>query len=237
MDIARYLNLTNLAAQGEPRRVELLFFYYFKFHDYQAFNATDVHHWCEQLGLPLPNRTRLTANLRKSHRFIKASGGDAIFRLHPTALKELEEELAGLTHEPSKQSAVGVGFINRERLTALKQLASPVFDFSKLIRICEELDTNFLAENYFSVGMLLRAALDHVPPVFGSRSFAEVSNNYAGAKSFKDLMASLETSSRKLSDGYLHTQIRNRETLPNKTQVDFSQAFDSLLAEIIRISS
>lgn len=85
--------------------------------------------------------------------------------------------------------------------------------------------------------MLTRAILDHVPPLFGCGSFTEVANNYPdGSKSFRQLMGNLDTSSRKISDGYLHTQIRKKEVLPTPTQVDFSQAIDSLLAEIIRIA-
>jgi hypothetical protein len=76
--------------------------------------------------------------------------------------------------------------------------------------------------------------LDHVPPIFGCKSFAEVSNNYSGGKSFKESMKRLEDSSRKIADSYLHTQIRKSESLPNPTQVDFSNDLDVLLAEIAR---
>lgn len=49
-------------------------------------------------------------------------------------------------------------------------------------------------------------------------------------------MSRLENSSRKIADSYLHTKIRKKESLPNKTQVNFSNDIDVLLAEIIRIS-
>ena len=48
-------------------------------------------------------------------------------------------------------------------------------------------------------------------------------------------MANLETSSRKIADHYLHAQIRQSEALPNVTQIDFSNAVDFLLAEIVRV--
>jgi hypothetical protein len=83
--------------------------------------------------------------------------------------------------------------------------------------------------------MLTRAILDHVPPIFGSTKFGEVANNYAGAKSFKESMLNLENSSRKISDQYLHVQVRTKETLPTVRQVDFSNDLDVLLAEIVRI--
>jgi hypothetical protein len=87
-----------------------------------------------------------------------------------------------------------------------------------------------------AVAMLVRAILDHVPPIFSCKNFAEVSNNYGGgSKSFKQSMANLESSSRKIADSHLHTQIRSKEILPNKTQVNFSNDLDVLLAEIVRL--
>lgn len=77
--------------------------------------------------------------------------------------------------------------------------------------------------------------MDHVPPIFGSSSFQQVANNYSGAKSFKEAMQNLENSSRKISDYYLHSQIRKSESLPNVTQIDFSNNVDFLLSEVIRL--
>jgi hypothetical protein len=36
-------------------------------------------------------------------------------------------------------------------------------------------------------------------------------------------------------DSYIHAQIRSKEVLPSKTQVDFRQDLDVLLQEIVRI--
>jgi len=47
-------------------------------------------------------------------------------------------------------------------------------------------------------------------------------------------MRHLDKSLRKIADSYLHGHIRERESLPNKTQVNFSQDIDVLLAEICR---
>jgi hypothetical protein len=85
--------------------------------------------------------------------------------------------------------------------------------------------------------VLTRALLDHVPPVFGVKSFSEVANNYiGGSKSFKDTMLHLDTAAKKIADGFLHTQIRRSETLPTAQQVNFGAPLDLLLAEIVRIT-
>lgn len=86
-----------------------------------------------------------------------------------------------------------------------------------------------------AMGILVRAVLDHVPPIFGCKRFSEVANNYSGAKSFKEAMGHLETTSRKVADSFLHIQIRKSEALPTRTQVDFRNALDMLLQEIVRV--
>ena len=127
--------------------------------------------------------------------------------------------------------------ISESRLAELRALKSPDFDFQKLIRLCEELNTAFQEECYFATAMLTRGLLDHVPPVFGFKTFSEVANNYAGGgKSFKETMQHLENAARKVADAHLHMPIRKSETLPTAQQVNCGQQLDMLLSEIVRIT-
>lgn len=126
--------------------------------------------------------------------------------------------------------------VDPQRVEQLKGLRSEQFDFSKLIRLCEELNVAFATESYFATAMLTRAVVDHVPPIFGVRTFAEVANNYAGSQSFKASMKTLEQSSRNIADQHLHCQIRAAETIPTGTQVNFSNDLDVLLGEIVRLN-
>ncbi len=126
-------------------------------------------------------------------------------------------------------------YVDLGRLEDLRAIKSEQFDLLKLIRLCEELNTCYAGECYLATAMLVRAILDHVPPIFGVKHFAEVASNYPGSRSFKASMQHLEGSSRKIADAHLHTQIRSKEVLPNKTQVNVSNDLDVLLAEIIRL--
>ena len=127
--------------------------------------------------------------------------------------------------------------VSESRLDELRALSSTDFDFRKLIRLCEELNTAFQEESYFNTAMGTRAVLDHVAPVFGLRTFTEVANNYAGGgKSFKEAMQHLESASRKVADAHLHIPIRKSETLPTAQQVNCGQQLDMLLSEIVRVS-
>lgn len=126
-------------------------------------------------------------------------------------------------------------FVHPTRLRELGQIKSHTFDLSRLRRLCEELNITWPNGAHHATAMLIRAILDHVPPIFTVSSFTELASNYAGSKSFKEAMAGLEVGARKIADAHLHTRIRKSETLPTSTQVNFSQQLDVLLAEIVRI--
>jgi hypothetical protein len=124
-------------------------------------------------------------------------------------------------------------FVNIDRIDELRNISNPNFDFSKLISYCEEVNICYQNECYLAVAMLIRAIIDHIPPIFNANDFQNVYSQY-GTKSFKEQMMHLDKSSRKIADSYLHGHIRNKESLPNQTQVNFSQDIDVLLAEICR---
>lgn len=139
---------------------------------------------------------------------------------------------------PLKRPAAGDWtLIADSRLAELRGLTPPDFDFRKLVRLCEELNSSYQQECYFATAMLARGVLDHVPPVFGCSSFKEVANNYGGGgRSFKETMHHLENSARKVADAHLHMAIRKSESLPTAQQVNFASQLDVLLSEIIRIT-
>lgn len=156
---------------------------------------------------------------------------------HMTFMSSLNQR--NITNQTPKnsiklQAPLGA-YVNPARIKELKSIPKGNFDLAKLIRFCEELNICFAHECFLAMIVLTRAIIDHVPPVFGCKRFAEVSSNYTGGKSFKDSMKNLEDSSRNIADSYLHGQIRKAESLPNSTQVDFSNDLDLLLAEIARI--
>ena len=133
------------------------------------------------------------------------------------------------------RSQFGSSYVDPDRLSELRAIKSEKFDLAKLICLCDELNECFARELYFATAMLVRAILDHIPPILESKSFAQITNSYnKGTKSFKQSMEHLENSSRKIADAHLHSQIRSKEVLPNKTQVNFASDLDVLLAEIVR---
>lgn len=125
-------------------------------------------------------------------------------------------------------------FVDASRLAALRSVTSADWDLTRLVRLCEELNIAHANECYMSMAMIGRAILDHVPPLLGKKTFAEVASNYSGAASFKASMQSLQSSLRPIADAHLHIRVRQREVLPTGQQVDFHKDLDVLLGEILR---
>jgi len=127
-----------------------------------------------------------------------------------------------------------VEYVDINRIMELNNITTNNFDLTKLIQFCIELNRAYNKKSYLTIPLLVRAIIDHVPPIFGKQNFTEVCGS-CGTKSFKESMNILDKSSRKIADSIIHTQIRNKEVLPNETQINFKADLDVLLAEIYRI--
>ena len=127
-------------------------------------------------------------------------------------------------------------FVDINRIEELKRKGpNSDFDLAKLLQMLVELNNSYKLQSYFSCIFLIRAIIDHIPPIFGLEKFTEIANNYSAGKSFKDSMKHLEESSRKIADSYLHMQMRSKESLPTIKQVEFRADLDVLIGEVIRI--
>ena len=178
----------------------------------------------QRLAMPLS-----AASLGASLRIMIAQTKMAANDLRATALREpVPEEMAKAGNPKGL-------YVHPDRLKELQTIKHHDFDLRKLLQLLEELDLSFRTGCYLAAAMLVRAVLDHVPPIFGVSTFAAVANNYAGTRSFRESMLNLENSSRRIADQHLHGQIRSSETLPTARQVDFSPDMDVLLAEIVRV--
>lgn len=145
----------------------------------------------------------------------------------------VELDLANNTAPPVVSSADA--FVDPVRIDELSSVPASKFDVTRLVRLCEELNLCFSHRCFYAVAFITRAILDHIPPVFGLKTFKEVACNYNGGKSFKEVASHLETVSRKVSDALLHMPMRDSEALPTLAQVDARQQLDTVLGEVIRI--
>jgi len=173
-------------------------------------------------------------NLRLSPPTIESAFSIMISQLR-MAIEELKSDIEFARGDAITGTESG-RYIDETRIKELKDLPKKGLDLTRLVRILKEINLCSQHQCFMATISLVRALIDHVPPIFGCKNFPEVANNYRGSKSFNESMQHLEKSSRKIADQYLHCQIRRTEILPNKTQVNFSPEVDLLLAEIVRIS-
>ncbi|WP_198328448.1 hypothetical protein [Methylovulum psychrotolerans] len=185
-------------------------------------------HWQQALANEsFPKRADINRHLRfaESHDFEDLISNDFI-EADNKALNFVSENLS---------NRKGDLYVSKERIDELSSLSSK-FDLTRLVYICKELNLGYQTGQVYALPLLVRCILDHIPPIFECKSFKEVANNYpSGTKSFRESVKHLEESSRKIGDSFLHTQIRQSESLPNSVQVDFRQSLDVVLSEIVRI--
>jgi hypothetical protein len=201
--------------------------------------------------LYLEARSLLDEELGKSNRYSKYLAGtvfsgsgdggpsyqsvEEAAQIIRAAIREIERKRA----RPPASPPGAKPYVDPYRIAALQALGQGRWDFARLVELCREINVAAAHRCHMSTAMLLRAILDHVPPIFGFPTFAEVANNYGGPKdqrSFKGTMQRLQGALRHIADMHLHSSIREREDVPTAVQVDFAAELDVLLGEIIRVS-
>jgi hypothetical protein len=163
-----------------------------------------------------------------------------LLEMHSEVREFLQTELRkdGLLGSPKEElprAHANILYVSSERLDQLRLLDRKTLDLKRLIRMCEELNRCYSEGCLIAVGILVRAIIDHIPPIFDKTNFKDVAGQ--GSKSIKSSLHRLDKSSRDIADELLHQQIRRTETLPTDTRVNFSNDLDVLLAEIIRVIS
>jgi len=123
-------------------------------------------------------------------------------------------------------------YIDKSIIDELGQLKNPNFDMKKILRFCEEINFNYMNRNWISVTLLIRALINHIPPIFGFRAFNQVVSN--SSRSVKELLAPLDETLRDIADLHTHNLIRKKESLPTEKQIEpFKANLEVLLQEII----
>lgn len=128
--------------------------------------------------------------------------------------------------------ASNAAFLNTDVLIKLKAIQGARLDLTKLAKMCEELNDAYARGNYISSALLLRAIINHVPPVFGFTTFSEVVA-HAG-RSTKAILTRMNEEARPIADLHTHFLMRPKEHLPTKNQIEpYKAAFEVLIQEVL----
>jgi len=129
-------------------------------------------------------------------------------------------------------AASNAAFLNADVLLKLKAVQGARLDPAKLVKMCEELNDAYARGNYISSALLLRAIINHVPPVFGANTFSEVVAH--SGRSLKAILARLDEEARPIADLHTHFPMRPTEHLPTKNQLEpYKASLEVLIQEIL----
>ncbi|MBJ6630186.1 MULTISPECIES: hypothetical protein [unclassified Streptomyces] len=126
---------------------------------------------------------------------------------------------------PPPAPAPAVGSYVAEELIADLEAKDTAFRTDKLLALVHELNANYADERPYACQMLLRAILDHIPPVFGQKNFQHVVAHGPWGRTEKVYMKQL-TEFRTSADDALHRQIGTRTSrfsisdLPTRASVN-----------------
>lgn len=135
---------------------------------------------------------------------------------------------------PDYEAGLGLNaaFVAPQLLHLLRSAEHKAFDYAKLVRFCEELNDAYRRGHYLTSALLIRAVMNHVPPIFGQTSFSGVVGQ--ASRSIKPMLERLEKEARPIADLHTHYMIRAKEPLPTRNQIEpYKGCFELLINEII----
>ena len=91
MTLKEFAKKAGITSECELEKVRLIAFYQIQVERVLGFDTEDVKNWFSELGLPLPNLSRLRENLRRSKKFIRGNS-KYTFNLHPKELEILQQK-------------------------------------------------------------------------------------------------------------------------------------------------
>jgi len=145
----------------------------------------------------------------------------------------IPEIKAALEHlsEDGFPTATSAYIVDPALIARLEAVESSTYDVAALVRICKEINSSYAHGNVLAVALLMRTVLNHVPPVFGHDTFAQVLASVG--KSLKDSFDHLENGLRKVADFHTHRKIVAVESYPSAAQVEpFKPQFELLLHQV-----
>lgn len=154
------------------------------------------------------------------------------YDLHSDLIVMIDDIREILSKTPVEWSEFQNELIDLSVIEELSQIQSKNFDLTKVIQFCKEINGSFSAGFFISTALLIRALINHIPPIFGHQTFQQVVSQ--ATKTRKELFKPLDYVARDVGDLHTHDTIRHKENLPTKKQLElFKPSIEVLLQEII----
>lgn len=113
---------------------------------------------------------------------------------------------------PAVPSRRATPYVDEKLAAAIQAKVKSQLDCAKLLELIDELNDNYARENAYAAHALLRAILDHIPPILGCATFTEIANNYPWSRTDKGYVKRL-LDFKLQGDDVLHRQISHKADL------------------------
>lgn len=152
-----------------------------------------------------------------------------VFLRQIIAQYKAEDTITPLHFKSSESSNDNYPYVNKDFLEGF-QKKNNHFNYQKLITLIEELNFNHKNKKTYSSCMILRAILDHVPPLLAKNDFDDVVNKYSWGSEKSSRRKALKKllDFRNTPDDVLHGRITNRSDV-----IDFSYLPDKFSVNIL----
>ncbi|MGW1622301.1 hypothetical protein [Streptomyces sp. NPDC002172] len=158
----------------------------------------------------------------------------------PVIVRQLPPSVTGFNSEPEESPAPepqpsALVYVDESLIKELEAKHSTTkWSLNKLIQLLRELNSNYGMENPYACHALLRAILDHVPPVFGANNFEQLASSppQAWKQTDKDYLRQLKNFKPQGHDA-LHRQIRESADLIKMGYMPPQAWLDALLRLVI----
>jgi hypothetical protein len=133
--------------------------------------------------------------------------------------------------QPSTPPQSADTYISRKVIEAIRAKGEQSkLDVTKLLGLIDELNDNYAERHTYASHALLRAILDHVPPILVCADFAAVANNYAWGRTDRKYIKRL-AEFRDQADDALHRQIETKPDVLGFEDMPASVKVERLLQE------
>jgi hypothetical protein len=132
---------------------------------------------------------------------VNQAAGEVVFGRGPSSQARGGRPPVAERLAPYIDTQVGASMVARAQTLGL--------DCGKLAKLVAELNDNYSRGNAYAAHALLRALLDHIPPLLGCRNFEAAANNYPWGRADKSYAHRL-CDFRLQADDALHRQISRR---------------------------
>lgn len=172
----------------------------------------------EELVGRLPNSARLHRAWWSNSSHVARAWRDAGWRL-----QSVNQAAERVVFVRSTESGLSVGgnddgtsratYVDAQVISAIRAHSGPGrLDRAKLLRLIDELNDNYAKGSTYAAHAVLRAVLDHIPPLLGCTSFTAVVNNYPWSRTDKAYMRRL-LDFKLQADDAMHRQISAKTDL------------------------